>query len=122
MTCRNNDRQRCVTIGFRVSREQADRVDLLVALSGKTKQDYILERLENESMEVIPSPRMQRTLRDEMRKLCAQFERLKKGEEPSERLLDTCDLVARVYASLGEDARVEAPKTKDEMLLNMSRC
>ena len=59
---------------------------------------------------------MQRTLRDEMRKLCAQFERLKKGEEPSERLLDTCDLVARVYASLGEDARVEAPKTKDEML------
>lgn len=122
MTCRNDDRQRCVTIGFRVSREQSDRIDLLVALSGKTKQDYILERLENESMEVIPSPRMQRTLRDEMRKLCAQLERLKKGEEPSERLLDTCDLVARVYASLDEDAHVEAHKTKDEMLLNMSRC
>lgn len=122
MTRRNDDRQRCVTIGFRVSREQAGRIDLLVALSGKTKQDYILERLENESMEVIPSPRMQRTLRDEMRKLCAKLERLKEGEEPSERLLATCDLVASAYASLGEDACVEAPKTKDEMLLNMSRC
>lgn len=73
MTCRNDDRQRCVSIGFRVSKEQADRIDLLVALSGKTKQDYILERLENETMEVIPSPRMQRTLRDEMRKLCANL-------------------------------------------------
>lgn len=122
MTCRNDDRQRCVTIGFRVSREQAERIDLLVALSGKTKQDYILERLENEAMEVIPSPRMQRTLRDEMRKLCAQLDCLEKGEEPSERLLDTCNLVARVYAGLDEDACVEAPKTKDEMLLNMSRC
>lgn len=122
MACRNDDRQRCVTIGFRVSKEQAERIDLLVALSGKTKQDYILERLENESMEVIPSPRMQRTLRDEMRKLCTQLERLKEGEEPSERLLDTCDLIASVYASLGEDACAEAPKTKDEMLLNMPRC
>ena len=77
MTRRNDDRQRSVTIGFRVNKEQAERIDLLVALSGKTKQDYILERLENESMEVIPSPRMQRTLRDEMRKLCVQLERLK---------------------------------------------
>ena len=121
MTCRNDDRQRCVTIGFRVSKEQADRIDLLVALSGKTKQDYILERLENESMEVIPSPRMQRTLRDEMRALCAEFERLKKNEEPSERLLATCDLVASMYASLGEETPAHAPASKDEMLLNMSR-
>ena len=119
MTRRNDDRQRSVTIGFRVSKEQAERIDLLVALSGKTKQDYIVERLENESMEVIPSPRMQRTLRDEMR---SQLELLKRGEEPSERLLATCDLVARVYASLGEDVCAQAPKTKDEMLLNMSRC
>ena len=37
----------------------------LLGHGGKTKQDYIVERLENESMEVIPSPRMQRTLRDE---------------------------------------------------------
>ncbi len=122
MTRRNDDRQRSVTIGFRVSKEQAERIDLLVALSGKTKQDYILERLENESMEVIPSPRMQRTLRDEMRKLCSQLELLRTGEEPSERLLATCDLVASVYASLGEDVCAQAPKTKDEMLLNMSRC
>ena len=118
MTRRNDDRQRSVTIGFRVSKEQAERIDLLVALSGKTKQDYIVERLENESMEVIPSPRMQRTLR----KLCSQLELLRRGEEPSERLLATCDLVASVYASLGEDVCVQAPKTKDEMLLNMSRC
>lgn len=122
MARRNDDRQRSVTIGFRVSKEQAERIDLLVALSGKTKQDYIVERLEKESMEVIPSPRMQRTLRDEMRELCSQLELLRRGEEPSERLLATCELVARVYASLGEDVCAHAPKTKDEMLLNMSRC
>lgn len=89
MARRNDDRRRCVTVGFRVSKEQAERIDLLVALSGKTKQDYIVERLENESMEVIPSPRMQRTRRDEMRELCSQLELLKRGEEPSERLLAT---------------------------------
>lgn len=65
---------------------------------------------------------MQRTLRDEMRELCSQLELLKRGEEPSERLLAACELVARVYASLGEDGCAQAPKTKDEMLLNMSRC
>lgn len=56
MTRRNDDRQRSVTIGFRVSKEQAERIDLLVALSGKTKQDYIVERLENESWRSYPRP------------------------------------------------------------------
>ena len=39
MPCPNSARERSVTIGFRVTPEQARRIDLMARTSGMTKQD-----------------------------------------------------------------------------------
>ena len=50
MPCPNDHRKRLVTVGFRVTAEQSQRINDLVALSGMTKQDYIVKRLECEEI------------------------------------------------------------------------
>lgn len=61
MSAKNNDRKqrfRSITIGFRVSPEEAYRVDMEVRTSGLTKQDFILKRLLNEDIIVRPNIRI----------------------------------------------------------------
>lgn len=55
-------RERPITIGFRLSEDAAKRLDALVALSGLSKQDHIECRLTNQSVTVIPSSRVARSL------------------------------------------------------------
>ena len=55
MSAKNNDlkgRWRCITIGFRVSPEEAYRIDMEAKTSGYTKQDFICQRLLNTSITV----------------------------------------------------------------------
>ena len=52
-------------MGFRVSPEEAREIDALVALSGLTKQDYILRRLTDREVTVYPSVRVQRAVQDQ---------------------------------------------------------
>ena len=44
MPCPNSARERSVTTGFRVTPEQAGRIDLMARTSGMTKQDYLYKR------------------------------------------------------------------------------
>lgn len=56
MSQKNLDRKkrwRNVTIAFRVSEDENKRINELVAMSGMTKQDYITQRLENETITVV---------------------------------------------------------------------
>lgn len=55
-------RDRPVTIGFRMTEDEARRLDALVALSGLSKQDYIECRLTNQSVTIVPSSRVARSL------------------------------------------------------------
>lgn len=55
-------RARSVTVAFRMDREHAKRLDALISLSGLTKQEYIERRLLNESVTVVPSSRIARSL------------------------------------------------------------
>ena len=67
MACKNEDRARPMTIAFRVTKEMNERLNLMVAMSGLTKQDYIMSKLCDTEITVIPSPRALKALRDEMR-------------------------------------------------------
>ena len=64
MTCPNSARSRLRQVAFRVTQEQAEAIDRMVALSGMTKQDYIVTRLLDEQVTVVPSTRVVRALRD----------------------------------------------------------
>lgn len=122
MACKNEDRARPITIAFRINEEMNDRINLMVAMSGLTKQDYIMSKLCDTEITVVPSPRALKALRDEMREVCKQLNRLRKGDNPSEHLLETCDLLADVMLGLrGDETRSEI-EDEDEILKNMGRC
>lgn len=122
MVCKNEDRARPITVAFRVTKEMSKRIDLMAAMSGLTKQDYIMSKLCDMEITVVPSPRALKALRDEVREVCKQLNRLRKGDNPSEHLLETCDLLADVMLGLrGDETRSEI-EDEDEILKNMGRC
>mgnify|MGYP001133611654 CR=1 FL=1 len=54
------------TVAFRVSNEEANLLNDLVALSGLTKQDYITRRLTCKDVVVQGNPRVYKALRDQL--------------------------------------------------------
>ena len=69
-------RVRPVTIGFRVTRDQNAEIDDLVAISGMTKQDYIVSRLTERSIVVTPNARVQQALARRMDRVYAELRRI----------------------------------------------
>lgn len=100
MPCKNENRQRPITVAFRVSEELNETINLLVAASGMTKQDYIVSKLLDREITVKPCPSVQAALREELREVAKQLNRLRKGESPSEHLLETCDLLSEIILGL----------------------
>ena len=122
MDRRNEDRVRPITIAFRVTKEMNEQINLMVAMSGLTKQEYIVSKLCDMEITFVPSPRALKALRDEMREVCKQLNRLRKGDNPSEHLLETCDLLADVMLGLRGDETRSDIEDEDKILKNMGRC
>ncbi len=98
----NHNRWRSVTVGFRVSPEEAKQIDTAVVLSGLTKQDYILNRLTNKDIVVQGNPRVYIALKRKLEEVLTELKSLQ-GETPSEKLLDTIKLINRtLYGMKGE--------------------
>lgn len=120
MPQKNENRTRPITIAFRVPKEMNETINLLVAASGMTKQDYIVSKLLDKEITVEACPSMYVALREELRGVCRQLNRLRKGENPSEHLLETCDLLAEIIMGLrGDDATSEVER--EDMLLKSMR-
>ena len=77
MPCPNSARERSVTIGFRVTPEQARRIDLMARASGMTKQDYLYKRALEEEVVVRPDVRVYKMLRDEMARVYRELRRIR---------------------------------------------
>lgn len=122
MDSRNEDRVRPITIAFRVTKEMNEQINLMVAMSGLTKQEYIVSKLCDMEITFVPSPRALKALRDEMREVCKQLNRLRKGDSPSEHLLETCDLLADVMLGLRGDETRSDIEDEDDILKSMGRC
>lgn len=121
MACRNEARERPITVAFRVSPELNEKINLIVGISGMTKQDYIVSKLLDYDMQIAPSPQMYRMLREEMREVTKQLNRIRKGEDPSEHLLDICDILADVFLSLKGDASQAEIESEDDIMKSMRR-
>ena len=69
-------RWRSAQIGFRLSPEERQLVDDLVAISGKSKQEYITDKLLNRDIIVEPNPRVYIKLKGLMNRILEELERL----------------------------------------------
>ena len=96
-------RFRAKTIGFRVSPEEDQLINSAVALSGLTKQDYIVKRLLCRDVVVQGNPRVYKALKNQMAELYEELKRIEQFSEENEELLYTLQLVAETLNGMKED-------------------
>ena len=90
-------------VGFRVSEEEAKLIDNCVALSGLTKQDYIIRRLQCRDVVVQGNPRVYKALRDQFAALLDELRRIEAGAGVDDELLDTINLIANIMDGMKEE-------------------
>ena len=88
------------TVAFRISEEEAKLIDDLVALSGLTKQDYIIRRLQCRDVVVQGNPRVYKALRNQMADIYEELKRLERCSEANDELLYTIQLIAETMNGL----------------------
>ena len=93
-------RWRNKTVAFRVSEEEAKLIDTQVALSGLTKQDYIIRRLQCRDVVVQGNPRVYKALRNQMADIYGELERLVCCSESNDELLYTIQMIAEIMNGL----------------------
>lgn len=100
----NHNRWRSKTIGFRVSPEENEQIEIAVRLSGLTKQDYITRRLLCKDVVVQGNPRVFKALRNQLAAVLAELERIEAGSGVNDELLDTIELISVILGEMkGEE-------------------
>lgn len=122
MASNDNNRERSKTIAFRVTPEVDEQINLIVAASGMTKQDYITSKLLDMEVTVVPSTYTYTALRDEMREVCKQLNRERSGCEPSDRLMSLCERLSDIFLGLRRDEAQSEIDNEDDMVKKMGRC
>lgn len=89
----NKGRLRARTIGFRVSDEEGKLIDTAAAISGLTKQDYIVRRLLCRDVVVQPNPRVYKALTTQLSQVLDELKRIDSGSAVDEDLLITIRLI-----------------------------
>ena len=93
-------RWRNKTVAFRVSEEEPKLIDTQVALSGLTKQDYIIRRLQCRDVVVQGNPRVYKALRNQMADIYEELKRLECCSEANDELLYTIQMIAGIMNGL----------------------
>ena len=106
MSLKVNDGQgrwRNKTVAFRISPEEDAQLEIAVALSGLTKQDYIIRRLQCRDVVVQGNPRVYKALRNQLAAVSEELQRIAIGETVNADLLDTMELIAVTMNGLKEE-------------------
>ncbi len=93
-------RWRSRAVSFRVSEEEAKLINDCVALSGLSKQDYIVRRLQCRDVVVQGNPRVYKALRNQMADIYEELKRLESASEANDELLYTIQLIAEIMNGL----------------------
>ena len=99
----NKNRWRNITVGFRVSPEEEKLINSAVALSGLTKQDYIVKRLLCRDVVVQGNPRVYKALKNQLAEVLSELKRIKNGSAVNDELLSTIQLITTTLNGLKGD-------------------
>ena len=72
-------------------------------MSGLTKQDYIIRRLQEKEVVVTGNPRVYKALKNELAKVLNELKRLKKGDDVPEDLLEGIRLITITMDGMKEE-------------------
>ena len=100
------NRWRSRQTSFRLSEEEFAQLSMYVKLSGKSKQEYITDRVLNRDVVVQGNTRVFKALRDTLAEVLAELRRIEAGGEVSPELNGTIRMIAGIMEGLrGEDDR-----------------
>ena len=100
----NKNRWRNITVGFRVSPKESERINKAVALSGLPKQEYCYRRCLNQDVVVQGNPRVYKALKNQMVAIYEELKRLEALSPDNDELLYTLQVIAITLDGLkGED-------------------
>lgn len=99
----NKNRWRNITVGFRVSPKESERINKAVALSGLPKQEYCYRRCLNQDVVVQGNPRVYKALKNQMADVLAELQRIEAGSNVSDDLLNIIELITVTMDGLKGD-------------------
>lgn len=101
------NRWRSVTVAFRVSPEENNEINRMVKLSGLTKQEYIMKRLECKDVIVVGNPRVYKGLKALLEEIYEQLVELNEQiSSPDHEFLETIQIVAKVIDEMRSEGGI----------------
>ena len=97
------NRWRRITVGFRVSPEENEQLNIAVALSGLPKQEYCYRRCMKRDIVVQGNPRVYKALKDHLAAVLDELKRLEKAGDIQDELLETINLMTITLEGMKED-------------------
>ena len=96
-------RWRNKTVSFRMSNEEVILLDNLVALSGLTKQDYIIKRLFCKDVVVVGNTRVYKALKNHMEQIYIELQKLSNRNEIDDVTLSTLQFINQILKDMKEE-------------------
>lgn len=116
MSAKNLDskgRFRSRTIGFRISPEEEKLINSAVALSGLTKQDYIVKRLLCRDVVVQGNPRVYKALKNQLAEVLSELQRIE-NSSVSDELLETIRLINTTLNGMKDEENPDVRRKRND--------
>jgi hypothetical protein len=121
MPCPNDARKRSVTVAFRCTPAERDRIYLLSRLSGMLKQDFIMSKLEDVEIVVKPNMATYKALKDELLALTAELARLRDEGALEDTLVVRTEILLKAMEELGAEIPKNSVEVESDSIAAMSR-
>lgn len=96
----NHNRYRSRTVGFRVSPEEDEQINIAVSLSGMTKQDFIIAKLLDRSINVKGNCKVHRAVYDRLTEVLKELQRIDAGANVDDELMSNINLISNLIDNL----------------------
>ena len=94
------NRVRYITVGFRVSPEQNEKINAAVQISGLSKHEYCYRRCLSQDVVVQGNPKVFKGLRDQLERVLSELQRLNSASDICPETLETIQLIAHVLGEM----------------------
>ena len=100
----DHNRWRNITVGFRVSPEENEQINIAVALSGLPKQEYCYRRCLNREIVVQGNPRVYKALKTKLTAVLEELKRISTAGEIRDELLQDIQLITWTLYGMKEES------------------
>ena len=108
-------------MAFRMMPERKLWLDRVAAESGMSKQDFIMARLHDEAITVVPNIRVYRAMRENMLELLWELSRIRAVGTVDERLHDEVERLTKEFIDLRGEVDAATVNIERHDILEMSR-